>query len=89
MNKEQFKKSISEMINFYIGQVVGFNLSAKEAHDEKNEALFEMIQTQAQGAGYTFEQGLNKLIDQVFPEEAEAEETEEEAVAEDINDMVE
>lgn len=71
MNKEQFKKSISEMINFYIGQVVGFNLAAKEAQDENNEALFEMIQGQAQAAGYTFEQGLDKLIGQAFPEDAE------------------
>ena len=74
MNKEQFKKSISEMINFYIGQVVGFNLAAKEAQDENNEALFEMIQGQAQAAGYTFEQGLDKIIGQVFPEDIESEE---------------
>ena len=86
MNKEQFKKSISVMINFYLGQVVGFNLAAKEAQDEKNEALFEMIQGQAQAAGYTFEQGLDKIISQVFPEvETEAEDT---AVV-DLNDMVE
>lgn len=86
MNKEQFKKSISEMINFYIGQVVGFNLAAKEAQDEQNEALFEMIQGQAQAAGYTFEQGLDKLIGQVFPEEETEEEVE---TTEDNDDMVE
>ena len=86
MNKEQFKKSISEMINFYIGQVVNFNLSAKEAQDEQNEALFEMIQGQAQAAGYTFEQGLDKLIGQAFPEEETETETEE---VEDNNDMAE
>ena len=85
MNKEQFKKSISEMINFYIGQVVGFNLAAKDAQEEKNEALFEMIQGQAQAAGYTFEQGLDKLIGQVFPEETETEAEE----TEDNNDMAE
>lgn len=87
MNKEQFKKSISEMINFYIGQVVNFNLSAKEAQDEQNKALFEMIQGQAQAAGYTFEQGLDKLIGQVFPEEET--ETEEVETTEDNDDMVE
>jgi hypothetical protein len=84
MNKEQFKKSISEMINFYIGQVVSFNLSAKDAQENQNEALLEMIQGQAQAAGYTFEQGMDKLIDQVFPED-----TEEEVEVEDLNDMVE
>lgn len=86
MNKEQFKKSISEIINFYIGQVVGFNLAAKEAQDEQNEALFEMIQGQAQAAGYTFEQSLDKLIGQVFPEEETEEEVE---TTEDNDDMVE
>ena len=88
MNKEQFKKSISEMINFYIGQVVNFNLSAKEAQDEQNDALFEMIQGQAQAAGYTFEQGLDKLINQALPEETETE-TEDTEEVETIDDMVE
>ena len=57
------------MINFYIGQVVQFNLSAKEAQDAENESLFSMIQTQAQAAGYAFEQGLDGLLDKVFPED--------------------
>ena len=79
MNKEQFKKSISEMINFYIGQVVQFNLSAKEAQDAENESLFSMIQTQAQAAGYAFEQGLDELIAKVFPEEEDTEVVSEDA----------
>jgi dihydroxyacetone kinase len=83
MNKEQFKKSILEMINFYIGQVVNFNLSAKEAQDENNETLFEMIGNQAQAAGYNFEQGLDKLLNQMFPEESA------EAEVENIDNMVE
>lgn len=83
MNKEQFKKSILEMINFYIGQVVNFNLSAKEAQDENNETLFEMISNQAQAAGYNFEQGLDKLLNQMFPEESE------EAEKVDVDNMVE
>lgn len=83
MNKEQFKKSILEMINFYIGQVVNFNLSAKEAQDENNETLFEMISNQAQAAGYNFEQGLDKLLNQMFPEESE------EAEVENTDSMVE
>lgn len=83
MNKEQFKKSILEMINFYIGQVVGFNLSAKEAQDENNETLFEMISNQAQAAGYNFEQGLDKLLNQILPDESE------EVEAENVDNMVE
>lgn len=83
MNKEQFKKSILEMLNFYIGQVVNFNLTAKEAQDENNEALLEMIGSQAQGAGYSFEQGLDKLLDQVFPEDAEEKEKEVKHIVDD------
>ena len=71
------------MINFYIGQVVNFNLSAKEAQDENNETLFEMISNQAQAAGYNFEQGLDKLLNQMFPEESE------EAEKVDVDNMVE
>ena len=75
MNKEQFKKSILEMLNFYIEQVVSFNLSAKEAQDENNETLLEMIGNQAQAAGYNFEQGLDKLLNQVLPDVDEETET--------------
>ena len=74
------------MINFYIGQVVNFNLSAKEAQDENNETLFEMISNQAQAAGYNFEQGLDKLLNQMFPEESEESE---EAEKVDVDNMVE
>ena len=57
------------MINYYIGQTVQFNLTAKEAQDEENMSLLNMIQTQAQAAGYAFEQEMNALIDGAFPDE--------------------
>ena len=63
------------MLNFYIEQVVSFNLSAKEAQDENNETLLEMIGNQAQAAGYNFEHGLDKLLNQVLPDEGEEAET--------------
>ena len=63
------------MLNFYIEQVVSFNLSAKEAQDENNETLLEMIGNQAQAAGYNFEQGLDKLLNQVLPDVDEETET--------------
>ena len=77
MNKEQFKKSISEMINYYLGQIVQANMAAKEAQESENESLFNMIQAQAQTAGYAFEQGLDALLNGTFPE-VEAEDSEEE-----------
>ena len=77
MNKEQFKKSISEMINYYLGQIVQANMAAREAQEAENESLFNMIQAQAQTAGYAFEQGLDALLNEAFPE-VEAEDSEEE-----------
>lgn len=69
MNKEQFKKSLFEVMNFYIEQLVGFNVNAKDAQDNQNITLFNMIQTQANAAGQVFEQGLEEILNQVFPEE--------------------
>jgi hypothetical protein len=68
MNKEQFKKSISEIINYYLGQIVQANMAAKEAQEIENESLFNMIQAQAQTASYAFEQGLDALLNEAFPE---------------------
>lgn len=68
MNKEQFKKSISEMINYYLGQIVQANMAARDAQEAENESLFNMIQAQAQTAGYAFEQGLDALLNEAFPE---------------------
>ena len=75
MNKEQFKKSISEIMNYYVGQIVQANMAAKEAQEAENESLFNMIQAQAQTAGYAFEQGLDALLNEAFPE-VEAEDSE-------------
>ena len=73
MNKEQFKKSISEIMNYYVGQIVQANMAAKEAQESENESLFNMIQTQAQTAGYAFEQGLDALLNEAFPEVEDSE----------------
>ena len=69
MNKEQFKKSISEMINYFVGSMVDFNLKADAAAKEGNETVVHMLQGQAQGLAAGFEQGLDKLLNEVFPEE--------------------
>ena len=68
MNKEQNKISISEMNNYYLSEIVQANMAAKEAQEIENESLFNMIQAQAQTAGYAFEQGLDALLNEVFPE---------------------
>ena len=80
MNKEQFKKSISEMINYFVGSMIDFNLKADAAMRDKNETLVGMLQGQAQGLAISFEQELDKLISEVFPDEE---------VKEDIDGKVE
>lgn len=80
MNKEQFKKSISEMINYFVSSMVDFNLRADAAMRDENAAVVNMMQGQAQGLAVSFEQELDKLINEAFPEEV---------IEEDINDMVE
>ena len=64
MKKEQFKKSISEIINYYLGQVVQANLAAQT----DNEQLLKMIEAQAQIASYNFEMALDELINEAFPD---------------------
>ena len=80
MNKEQFKKSISEMINYFVGSMIDFNLRADAAMRDKNTAMVNMMQGQAQGLAMTFEKELDNLISEVFPDEE---------AKEDIDDKVE
>ena len=80
MNKEQFKKSISEMINYFVSSMVDFNLKADAAMRDENVTVVNMMQGQAQGLAMSFEQELDKLINEAFPEEV---------IEEVINDMVE
>ena len=68
MNKEQFKNSISEMINYFVGNIVDFNLKADAAAREGNDSVVHMLQGQAQGLAAGFEQGLDSLLDEAFPE---------------------
>jgi hypothetical protein len=77
MNKEQFKKSISEMINYFVGNMVDFNLRADAAGKEGNDSIVNMLQGQAQGLAAGFEREVDKLLDEAFPE-VEVEESEEE-----------
>ena len=80
MNKEQFKKSITEMINYFVSSMVDFNLRVDAAMRDENTAVVNMMQGQAQGLAMTFEKELDNLISEVFPDEE---------VKEDIDDKVE
>ena len=66
MNKEQFKISLVNLFNYYITNMINYNLEAKEAGDD--EGITSMIQMQANALTVSFEQSLDRLIDDAFVE---------------------
>lgn len=66
MSKEQFKTSLVNLFNYYITNMIQYNLDAKESSDD--EGITAMIQMQANALTVSFEQGLDKLIDDAFVE---------------------
>lgn len=66
MNKEQFKFSLVNLFNYYITNMINYNLEAKDAGDD--EGITSMIQMQANALTVSFEQSLDKLIDDAFVE---------------------
>lgn len=71
MNKEQFKFSISNLINYYVNNIVQLNLDLAGQEDEN---IKSMIANQANMLGTTFSNRLDDLINMAFPEEDEADE---------------
>lgn len=71
MNKEQFKFSISNLINYYVNNIVQLNLDLAGQEDENVQS---MIANQANMLGTTFNNRLDDLINMAFPEEDEADE---------------
>jgi len=86
MNKEQFKTSLLEMLNYYMGAMMGFNNEIRKAVEEQKESIVNMIQIQANAASVSFEQELDKLISKVYPdtEEEKVEEVDAETVEEEV-----
>lgn len=87
MNKEQFKNSIANLINYYTNSAVNYSVSLVDAEKDKEAYVPEVIQGQMQSLGYNFEATLNKIIDEAFPDEEE--ENEQSVVVDSENDMVE
>ena len=69
MNKEQFKFSISNLINEYSSKLVMLNVDAVG----KDATVLHMYEKQVEGLNRGFEEALIYMIDQVFPNEAEKE----------------
>ena len=66
MSKEQIKTSLVNLFNYYITNMIQYNLEARDAGDD--EGIIAMIQMQANALTVSFEQGLDKLIDDAFVE---------------------
>ena len=77
MNKEQFKKSISNLVNYYVSNMVQLNVSVagKPAEDVKDVML--IAENQAQALSQTFDYSLNNLINEFCKEEEENDDKEE------------
>lgn len=68
MNKEQFKNSLIDLINYYTGSMINYQLVAKEAQDREETGILAMVEPQIMALNHGFEQGLNKIVDPLFPE---------------------
>lgn len=79
MNKEQFKKSISNLVNYYVSNMVQLNVSVagKPAEDVKDVML--IAENQAQALSQTFDYSLNNLINEFCKEEENDDKEEDEA----------
>lgn len=74
MNKEQLKKSILDLVSYYTGNIVQLNSIAREVVEEDNQAMYAMVNVQAEAARIGFEKALDVLLaDDKEEEEAPSE----------------
>lgn len=68
MNKEQFKKSISNLVNYYINNMVQLNASITGKSSEDMKDIILIAENQAKVLSQTFNYSLDKLIDEFCEE---------------------
>lgn len=66
MNKEQFKISISNLINYYLNAMVSHNMGMRDAVAANDDALVSIINKQMDGFNADFMEVLDEVIDKVF-----------------------
>lgn len=74
MNKEQFRFSVFNMINYLINSSVSLYADLKDAQAAADEYRLELIKGQIMGLNSSFEKTMNFLIDEQFVTEEENEE---------------
>ena len=80
MNKGQIKKSILNLVGYYVNNVVQTNINAQKIaeSEEKNEGILKMMEQQIAALNYGLEQGISDIVDGLPIEEVPFEVTEEE-----------
>lgn len=76
MNKEQFKKSILDLINYYNSNLVQLNMSVAGLKANENKEIIGMAEMQARALTQTFQMNLNNKLDELLdlvPDDAEGE----------------
>ena len=76
MNKEQFKKSILDLINYYNSNLVQLNMSVAGLKANENKEIIGMAEMQARALTQTFQMNLNNKLDELLdliPDSAEGE----------------
>ena len=66
MNKEQFKISISNLINYYLNTMMSHNVGMKDAIAANDDALVAIINKQMDGLNADFMEVLDDVLDKVF-----------------------
>ena len=66
MNKEQFKISISNLINYYLNTMVSHNMGMRDAVAANDDALVSIINKQMDGLNADFMEVLDDVLDKVF-----------------------
>lgn len=69
MNKEQFKNSISNLINYYTNAAINYSMDLAQAEASQDVVVMQMVQGQIATLTKGFEYHLDGLLNQVFPEE--------------------
>jgi hypothetical protein len=69
MNKEQFKISISNLINYYLEYMVNYNITLREAVAAQNGVIISMVDKQMDALNSNFYDVLDAIVAEVFPDE--------------------
>lgn len=72
MNKEQFKNSILNLINYYVNEAIVLNVNAYVAEQEGRKGDIDLVlENQAGVLTQAFEAKLSQIVDAFVPEQQE------------------